>query len=914
MSEKTRLADILEYITWKTNISDVRYFGLQYVDKKNRLQWITGNKTLKLEMVEAIEMKLHFKVLHLTKNQFDDMDLTSLHFIFMQLYKQFTQGEFIIDSHKAIYLLGCLIRYKLNQEALVDGLKICQVEELNIFPIEFTKDKFLKNQIFKESIKIALHLKSYSLNQVKLKFLKFCQSLKGYGCTYFAANLIDQHEIYNVIISASSMQLSYKYVNNNESVNVNWKYVSGMHWYRKNIKLIRNCHSNIVFKFKHHYTCKYTFNLLGMFKSFNTNLVKFDIPLLNTGISKTNGLIKKINASTNTDNLTNTFPSILSIKEAWKTPSYTSPKTLNSSPVNLTNSVLSSHSSFTFNDEFEKDYSNSKYNPKIITTVPRYFNKQSTTHLLNNSVNETIKQIDFLPKMKRVNSKSMPSLNMELVNQDESGHVLHDSNFEISKSTPDLNSENKISNKSDYSTCCITYESLVNQTKKKYIAIDNDINVNSNEKLIYKNNFQVSKNENCSADNSNYLIDKSKNYYYTSNKNLQLQNAKSCMDQINNIKQEDCINDFENDYLSIYHKESDFKLYKDVFNGKCRNTRRITTDNLGYSKVFVQKGTIDECIQFNQFLKIKAKSLTDFYKPSSIDLQIINNSGQERKRRDGKISLLRLTNSEEKLVVSFKSIPINVFNMPTKIANCDQNIQLNRSSILPYDFNLVGTMESYISASYIIEHIKNSLHYICTQHPMQNSFNHFWRLVLTNNVDVILMLNEFGPNYKMYFPLAINATVVYGNISITLLSENKLLTQTNRSFVLKCNLTNKQHIVWHIHYHHWDEMDIPASTNHFINFLDSIDDLRLSIAKDKNVDSYENIPVVIHCDYGASRSGLYLLVDLAKRSYESGLNRGLVDILYSLRRQRMHILSYPEQFVFSKRVLSTLKRASRAVV
>lgn len=68
--------------------------------------------------------------------------------------------------------------------------------------------------------------------------------------------------------------------------------------------------------------------------------------------------------------------------------------------------------------------------------------------------------------------------------------------------------------------------------------------------------------------------------------------------------------------------------------------------------------------------------------------------------------------------------------------------------------------------------------------------------------------------------------------------------------------------VWHLQYADWAEQNCPRDVNHFLDFLEELNSVRLASTHEVPPGHNTNPPVLIHCLEGGGRSGVTLTADL----------------------------------------------------
>lgn len=68
--------------------------------------------------------------------------------------------------------------------------------------------------------------------------------------------------------------------------------------------------------------------------------------------------------------------------------------------------------------------------------------------------------------------------------------------------------------------------------------------------------------------------------------------------------------------------------------------------------------------------------------------------------------------------------------------------------------------------------------------------------------------------------------------------------------------------VWHLNYIDWAEQNCPREVNHFLDFLEELNSVRMASINEVPPGHNTNPPVLLHCLEGGGRSGVTLTADL----------------------------------------------------
>ncbi|XP_055320351.1 receptor-type tyrosine-protein phosphatase U isoform X2 [Sitodiplosis mosellana] len=236
------------------------------------------------------------------------------------------------------------------------------------------------------------------------------------------------------------------------------------------------------------------------------------------------------------------------------------------------------------------------------------------------------------------------------------------------------------------------------------------------------------------------------------------------------------------------------------------------------------------------------------------------------------------------------------------------NEQKNQNQkCIPYDYNRVvldkidGVPDSdYINASYVDSLLKPNA-YVVTQGPTEETVNDFWRMVWQENVSAIIMLTKTFDFTKVmciqYWPPALDKTEMYGDIHIGIVAEEQLANFQIRTFrIWKQNaeggVTEERQII-QFHYTEWH-----SHTNPFSNAV--LEFRRRVRAVVGNIITANSLvgPMLVHCNDGGGRSGVYLAIDANMELAEEEDCFHVFGYLKKLRQSRKGLIENVDQYKF----------------
>ncbi|CAB3364623.1 Hypothetical predicted protein [Cloeon dipterum] len=238
----------------------------------------------------------------------------------------------------------------------------------------------------------------------------------------------------------------------------------------------------------------------------------------------------------------------------------------------------------------------------------------------------------------------------------------------------------------------------------------------------------------------------------------------------------------------------------------------------------------------------------------------------------------------------------------TKASNRVKN---QNQKCIPYDYNRVvldaieGVPDSdYINASYVDSLLKPNA-YIVTQGPMEEIVYDFWRLVWQEHASCIVMLTKTFDFIRVmcvqYWPASMTKSETYGDITIRVTQEEELANFRIRTIHISRNFGPdkpvEERVLLQFHYTEWYSHSCPFS-NAILEFRRRV----RAVAK-HHVESGDG-PVIVHCNDGGGRSGVYLAIDANLELMEEEDGFDVFGYLKKLRQSRKGLIETIDQYKF----------------
>ena len=267
----------------------------------------------------------------------------------------------------------------------------------------------------------------------------------------------------------------------------------------------------------------------------------------------------------------------------------------------------------------------------------------------------------------------------------------------------------------------------------------------------------------------------------------------------------------------------------------------------------------------------------------------------------------------------FEEIGSEFFDRKIHCSVALTNEKFNRyQNVLPYDFNRVKLLQygiknarccDYINASHV-EHTLVPRKYIMCQGPLENTCHSFWRMVIEQNVRIIVMLGDFIEQNRakvfQYLPLKLElneSKKQFKNLIIRCCGyEQTGKIFTKRHIRIEETESGETYDVIHFQFFAWGDFGVPSK----VEYLETLLNVMNNCYKDE--DASKNGPIVVHCSAGVGRSGVFVYVDLLL-SLLSDSSLDAIDYvgeLISIRKQRMKCIQTFPQFMYALQVLKMM--------
>ncbi|XP_077969091.1 uncharacterized protein LOC120335086 [Styela clava] len=228
----------------------------------------------------------------------------------------------------------------------------------------------------------------------------------------------------------------------------------------------------------------------------------------------------------------------------------------------------------------------------------------------------------------------------------------------------------------------------------------------------------------------------------------------------------------------------------------------------------------------------------------------------------------------------------------------NEHKKTNRSmNIVPYDYSLVKlAMEAgetklpFVNASWV-ESYDESSPMIASQGPTSSNIDLFWRSILDNNVNTIVMLTELKEGREeqcaQYWPSSAGEELKLQNMKVTLAAEDTDAIAVTRKLKIDRGIQSRS--VTQFHYTGWRSPSCPEDARGIIDLVSKMQ---------KNIRSTGNGAALIHCSNGIGRTGVFCaavnLIDRLKCENRVDVFRTVKD----LRDGRPNMVESLDQYKF----------------
>uniref|UniRef100_H0WZR6 protein-tyrosine-phosphatase n=1 Tax=Otolemur garnettii TaxID=30611 RepID=H0WZR6_OTOGA len=248
--------------------------------------------------------------------------------------------------------------------------------------------------------------------------------------------------------------------------------------------------------------------------------------------------------------------------------------------------------------------------------------------------------------------------------------------------------------------------------------------------------------------------------------------------------------------------------------------------------------------------------------------------------------------------LSFQELKLIGLDIPHFAADLPLNRCKNRyTNILPYDFSRVRLVSmneeegaDYINANYIPGY-NSPQEYIATQGPLPETRNDFWKMVLQQKSQIIVMLTQCNEKRRVHCMMFWSYSAV--RYVVLSLGKENLVEKSQDLYkprYLKLYTADETQDVMHFNYTAWPDHGVPTA-NAAESILQFVHMVRQQATKSKG-------PMVIHCSAGVGRTGTFIALDRLLQHIRDHEFVDILGLVSEMRSYRMSMVQTEEQYIF----------------
>ncbi|XP_033095859.1 receptor-type tyrosine-protein phosphatase kappa-like [Anneissia japonica] len=265
--------------------------------------------------------------------------------------------------------------------------------------------------------------------------------------------------------------------------------------------------------------------------------------------------------------------------------------------------------------------------------------------------------------------------------------------------------------------------------------------------------------------------------------------------------------------------------------------------------------------------------------------------------------MMKRSNSVDSMKKEFEDLGTKQRHSWDVAKHSDNKTKNRYANVVTYDKSRVilkldgsTTGSDYINASYI-DGFNYQREYIACQGPNTASVNDMWRMIVQENVVIIVMVTNLveGKRTKCqkYWP-DIGCGQTYVNIVVTNMDESDHGYYTIRKF--KVDIQEMSREVWQYHFTDWPDKSVPPVVTPLVEFI-------YEFKEAKKVLPSSTGPYVVHCSAGAGRTGTVITIDAMLDMAERTETVNVFNFVRNMRENRVQMVQTEEQYGFIYEVL-----------
>ncbi|CAD5207107.1 unnamed protein product [Bursaphelenchus okinawaensis] len=212
-----------------------------------------------------------------------------------------------------------------------------------------------------------------------------------------------------------------------------------------------------------------------------------------------------------------------------------------------------------------------------------------------------------------------------------------------------------------------------------------------------------------------------------------------------------------------------------------------------------------------------------------------------------------------------------------------------------------GLQYDFIHANYVPTP-KSQKRYICTQGPLDSTVADFWRMVIQEETEQVIMLcnciEKGMDKCAQYWPKDPNQTVQYDGDKITVTNlgngplppDDHSVVRTNLMIKWKLEGKSNEREIRHYQWVDWPDRGVPAGLNSVFNLLSTV--------------RGSEKPIVVHCSAGIGRTGSIVSIAYIMERFQMAQPcEDMAEIFREIRNFRPYSIQNEVQYLFVHRVI-----------
>ncbi|PIK54112.1 putative receptor-type tyrosine-protein phosphatase alpha [Apostichopus japonicus] len=259
----------------------------------------------------------------------------------------------------------------------------------------------------------------------------------------------------------------------------------------------------------------------------------------------------------------------------------------------------------------------------------------------------------------------------------------------------------------------------------------------------------------------------------------------------------------------------------------------------------------------------------------------------------------RRNNDGELFRLEYNTLNPNEHGSRIEASKQENQMKNRNSNLVTYDNSRVilektnaDPHSDYINASYI-SNCKREHFYIATQGPNSVTKGDFWRMVLQEDCNTIVMLCNLVENKRVtcnrYWPKKETKNAMFGNMSIILKHEEARENFIIRELIVVDGKHTKRKVT-QLHYTGWPEVGVPKTSRNLWQVID-LANKNMKHKKGKG-------PMIVHCSSGCGRTGTFIAMDAMIKEFEKTGKIDIFAFVDQMRKQRTSMVQEQGQYEF----------------